>query len=145
MHAWSWSFNATDGPAESQTVFIDADDGNGGMDQTSFELIVNNVPPSVNAVSVPPAPVAITEQPIDTVMGAFRDPAGDGKARYPCSNLGANPFRGQAYRRAAETLVGLQRLDGLSITARQVVTLYRRNDHVQHCPFSRCTSALGSL
>ena len=45
---WTWSFQTTDGPAGSQTVIITADDGNGGVAQTTFELTVNNVPPVVS-------------------------------------------------------------------------------------------------
>jgi len=43
---WSWSFATTDGPDESQTVTITADDGHGGI-QTTFSLVVNNVAPTV--------------------------------------------------------------------------------------------------
>ena len=46
--AWSWSFDTTDGPDESQIVTITADDGNGGVATTTFELTVNNVAPSLD-------------------------------------------------------------------------------------------------
>jgi hypothetical protein len=49
---WSWSFGTTDGPAESQTVTITADDGHGGVTSTSFALTVMNVAPTVNSVTV---------------------------------------------------------------------------------------------
>jgi CSLREA domain-containing protein len=48
--AWSWSYAATDGPANNQTVTITADDGNGGAAQTSFVLAVNNVAPTISAL-----------------------------------------------------------------------------------------------
>ncbi len=41
---WSWSLDATDGPADSQ-VTITADDGNGSVAQVAFNLTVNNVAP----------------------------------------------------------------------------------------------------
>lgn len=47
---WSWSLVTNDGPA-SQTVTITADDGNGGTSSTTFDLTVNNVPPTVNSAS----------------------------------------------------------------------------------------------
>jgi len=44
---WSWSFDTTDGPDESQEVTITADDGNGGVSTATFNLTVNNVAPTV--------------------------------------------------------------------------------------------------
>lgn len=38
---WSWSFDTSGLPPGSQTVTITADDANGGITQTSFQLIVN--------------------------------------------------------------------------------------------------------
>ena len=43
---WSWSFATTDGPANSQTVTITANDGNGGVTTTTFPHTVNNVAPT---------------------------------------------------------------------------------------------------
>jgi thermitase len=43
---WSWSFTTSDGPIQTQTVFISGDDGNGGSTQISFNLLVNNVAPT---------------------------------------------------------------------------------------------------
>jgi hypothetical protein len=43
---WSWSFATTDGPVQSQTVTITADDGHGGVTTTTFALTVNNVAPT---------------------------------------------------------------------------------------------------
>ena len=50
---WSWSYATTDGPSESQTVTITANDGNGGIDTTTFALTVNNMAPTatLNALS----------------------------------------------------------------------------------------------
>lgn len=50
--SWSspgWSFNATDGPVESQPVTITATDSNGESAQTTFTLVVNNVAPNFEA------------------------------------------------------------------------------------------------
>jgi hypothetical protein len=68
---WSWTFETSDGPW-SQTVTISADDGQGGIGQTTFELTVNNVPPSVGPINAPTEPVVI-----GTVVNAsapFSDP-----------------------------------------------------------------------
>lgn len=46
---WNWSYATSDGPTQSQMVTVSADDGNGGTSQATFNLTVNNVPPSVNA------------------------------------------------------------------------------------------------
>ncbi len=43
---WSWSLDTTDGPIQSQTVTITANDGNGGIATTSFPLTVVNVAPT---------------------------------------------------------------------------------------------------
>lgn len=82
--AWSWSLDTADGPAESQTVTIDASDGNGGVAQTSFELTVTNVAPMVTAVSVPGAPVDIGDQPT-SASATFSDPAGTADEAYACN------------------------------------------------------------
>jgi len=55
---WSWSFNTTDDLA-GQTVTITADDGNDGVSETSFDLTVNNVAPTVGAISAPVDPQAV--------------------------------------------------------------------------------------
>lgn len=43
---WSWSATPADGPATT-AVTVTADDGRGGIGTTTFDLIVNNVAPSV--------------------------------------------------------------------------------------------------
>src|SRR5207249_3571102 len=43
---WSWAFGTTDGPAQSQTVTITADDGQGGVSTATFGLTVNNIAPT---------------------------------------------------------------------------------------------------
>jgi hypothetical protein len=43
--AWSWSFQTTDGPAETQTVTITATDEHGATGTATFNLTVNNMPP----------------------------------------------------------------------------------------------------
>jgi hypothetical protein len=80
---WSWSFETQDGPADSQTVTIFADDGNGGTDQTSFDLTVNNVAPSIEAIIAPADPVNINDQPLSFVV-VFTDPAVLDDAPYTC-------------------------------------------------------------
>lgn len=43
---WSWSYTPTDGPGDSQTVTITADDGVSAPVTTTFSLTVNNVTPA---------------------------------------------------------------------------------------------------
>ncbi|MBI1881727.1 MAG: cadherin-like domain-containing protein [Chloroflexi bacterium] len=70
---WSWNFTTSDGPAESQTVTIFADDSKGGISQTTFELEVNNVVPTVNAGP----DVSINRGVTFTGSGSFTDPGAD--------------------------------------------------------------------
>ena len=42
---WSWTFDTTDGPDDSQTVTITATDSNGAVTTTTFSLVVNNLAP----------------------------------------------------------------------------------------------------
>lgn len=81
---WSWSFTTSDGPAESRTVTIYADDGNGGTGQASFDLTINNVPPTVESISVPLDPVNIDDQPV-SASATFSDPAGTNDVTYTCT------------------------------------------------------------
>ena len=69
---WNWSFGTTDGPAESQTVTITADDGLGGISDVTFELTVNNVAPS--DVTLTAVSDNINENDFATVNGTFTDP-----------------------------------------------------------------------
>jgi len=81
---WSWSFATNDGPAESQTVTVTADDGNGGTTETSFNLVVNNVVPTVDPPVVPADPVNIDDQPL-SASANFSDPAGTADEPYTCT------------------------------------------------------------
>lgn len=49
---WSWSFHTTDGPEDSQTVTITADDGINAPVTTTFALVVTNIAPTANAQSI---------------------------------------------------------------------------------------------
>ena len=67
---WSWNFPTVDGPADSQTVTINASDGRGGTAQLTFSLVVYNVAPTVNAG----ADAAIFSGETFTVNATFTDP-----------------------------------------------------------------------
>jgi len=71
--AWSWSYMATDGPDDSQTVTITAEDGKGGIAQTTFELSVNNVAPTINSINIPDP---ILEGSVVEISVDASDPAG---------------------------------------------------------------------
>jgi PKD repeat protein len=49
---WTWSFQTSDGPS-TYTVTITANDGNGGITNTTFSLAVNNVAPVVEITGAP--------------------------------------------------------------------------------------------
>ncbi|MDX1409086.1 MAG: Ig-like domain-containing protein, partial [Saprospiraceae bacterium] len=70
---WSWSFATIDGPSDSQTVTVTADDGQGGISQAQFSLTVNNVSPAIEFIALPADPVSINDQPI-SVGVSFSDP-----------------------------------------------------------------------
>ena len=69
---WSWSYATTDGPDESQTVTISADDGEGGTAQAAFDLTVDNVAPS----AIFDAPAEVDEgDAIDLSLTTPSDPS----------------------------------------------------------------------
>ncbi len=71
---WSWSFDSADGPDESQTVTITATDSDGSQTSIDFDLIVNNVAPSIAADS---ASIIINESETATNTGTFGDLGND--------------------------------------------------------------------
>jgi hypothetical protein len=69
---WAWSFATTDGPAQTQTVTITADDGVGGVSTVTFALVVTNVAPT--AVLSNSGPVTYGEAVTVSFGGQF-DPS----------------------------------------------------------------------
>ena len=67
---WSWSFLTNNGPAQSQTVIIQAFDGQGGFGGVTFALVVNNLPPIVNAGG----PYTVNEGSPVNFVGTASDP-----------------------------------------------------------------------
>ena len=82
---WSWSFNSQDGPDESQMVTIIANDGELDSIPATFLLIVNNVAPTVDSITVPLDPIDINDQPVTDVSATFSDPANTNDEPYTCS------------------------------------------------------------
>ncbi|NLS96729.1 MAG: cadherin-like domain-containing protein [Planctomycetaceae bacterium] len=74
---WSWSFDTTDGPLQSQLVTIKATDSDGGSSSTSFDLVVENVAPSA---AVNEGSVAVDEGEVATNTGTYQDPGDDALA-----------------------------------------------------------------
>jgi hypothetical protein len=70
---WSWSFATSDGPTESQTVTITADDGQGGTAQTTFDLTVYNVAPQVT-IGVPTGSALFSSGALVDLSASFSDP-----------------------------------------------------------------------
>ncbi len=71
---WEWSYPAADGPDDSQTVTITAEDEDGATNETTFDLTVENLPPSVTADD---NTVTVNETETATNTGTFGDPGGD--------------------------------------------------------------------
>ncbi|MFN2250783.1 MAG: Ig-like domain-containing protein, partial [Anaerolineae bacterium] len=82
---WSWSLQTTDGPADSQTVTVTADDGLGGVATTTFDLAVDNVAPTVLDLNVPTDPIALGDQSSHSVTVSFSDPADTADEPFVCS------------------------------------------------------------
>jgi hypothetical protein len=69
---WSWSYTPDDGPSDSQLVTITASDGS-LQSQVSFQLTVDNVPPSI--VSLIPSPSSTLVGQNVTFTGTADDPS----------------------------------------------------------------------
>ena len=69
--AWEWLFSTHDGPTESQTVTVSADDGHGVIAHATFVLTVNNVTPDADAG---PNQTVLRNDMV-SVSGSFSDPA----------------------------------------------------------------------
>ncbi len=103
---WSWNFDTTDGPDDSQTVTVTASDDDGGETQTSFELCVNNVAPTIASVSSTNADVEnASGDGTVSVSGSFSDPGldthtvtvnwGDGTSEDVSVDQSADSFMGE--------------------------------------------------
>ena len=70
---WSWNFDTLDGPDDSQTVTITATDSDGAATETTFDLTVQNVAPTV----ILTGPTDGTSGSHFVVTASTQDPAGD--------------------------------------------------------------------
>jgi large repetitive protein len=73
---WSWSYATTDGPDESQTVTITAEDEAGETAETTFALTVDNVAPTV-AFTDGPTEVDESGTAMHTFSYSISDPGDD--------------------------------------------------------------------
>ena len=71
---WSWSYESTGVPDESQTVMITATDSDGATSDVSFDFVVTNVPP---VVAVDVATLSTPEGSQVSNTGTFADVGGD--------------------------------------------------------------------
>ena len=71
---WSWSLVTTNGPDESQMVTITAMDSDGTFSTTSFQLLVDNVAPTITANN---ASVMVNEGQTAANSGTFSDLGAD--------------------------------------------------------------------
>jgi len=72
---WVWSFDANDGPTQSQIVTITATDSDNESTSTTFNLIVKNLDPVITSLtsSAPNPNAAAFNTPV-TIQGVFSDP-----------------------------------------------------------------------
>src|SRR5262249_48579874 len=74
---WDWSYTTTDGPDESQVLYVTAADAGGHKDKVAFQLTVNTVPPTVTLITPPTPPIgalyALGSANIE-VKGSITDP-----------------------------------------------------------------------
>jgi hypothetical protein len=68
---WTWTANATD-ERPSQTITINADDGNGGIAQATFTTESNDSKPTVSGLQVSNAPIVTTQQSLK-FTGTYTD------------------------------------------------------------------------
>jgi PKD repeat protein len=108
---WSWSYDTSDGPANSQIITVSASDGNGGISEATFDLVVNNVAPTAT-FNAPPAvnegddiQLSLTgsydPSSVDTAAGfqfAFDCGDGLGYGAWTSSNTGTCPTSGDGTR-----------------------------------------------
>jgi uncharacterized delta-60 repeat protein len=71
---WVWSFNSTDGPVQSQTVTITAEDEDGGLTNVMFDLTVDNLSPTL---TVDQAAIVANEGQMVTNSGTYGDVPAD--------------------------------------------------------------------
>jgi len=92
---WSWSFTTIDGPTESQTITITANDGNGGIVTTTFALTVNNVSPAaINDVGVTDEETAVTIGVLINDIDVPADPLAVISVSSPSANGGSVTMNG---------------------------------------------------
>jgi FtsP/CotA-like multicopper oxidase with cupredoxin domain len=80
--SWTWNYTTTDGPTESQFVYVTATDAGGRKDQAIFALKVDNLAPVVSIASPPNGGIVQLNQPF-TLTAPFTD-AGTGDT-HTCS------------------------------------------------------------
>ena len=102
---WSWSFATTDGPYDSQTITITANDGQ-ATSSTTFDLIVNNVSPVViaewaNTTVACRVPATLnfgfTDAGVNDKPWAVNIDWNDGSTSYNTDTQGAQPSQAHTY------------------------------------------------
>ncbi len=71
--SWNWTYPALNGPDQSQTVTVTADDGAGGIATIDFDVVVANVAPTVVAVVGPTDPLELADN-VASLTVDFTDP-----------------------------------------------------------------------
>ena len=74
---WNWSFHASDGPAESQSVTITVVDYSGHEASATFDLFVDNVAPTIDSITSTHAEGCGTSNRLVSISGYVSDPGED--------------------------------------------------------------------
>jgi Ca2+-binding RTX toxin-like protein/6-phosphogluconolactonase (cycloisomerase 2 family) len=102
---WNWSFNTADGPDDSQTVTVTATDSDGASTNTTFDLTVNNVAPSVASLASSNDDAGNSSDDGNvTISGAFTDPGVDTHA--VAVDWGDGAFENVSVDQIADTFSG---------------------------------------
>ena len=96
--AWSWSYATSDGPAQSQTVTITGSDELGQDGDVSFDLVVENVAPTVTIVGA--QSMSLDEGGDLLVTGHFTDPGtlDTHTATVTCHTVGGGTGQGRQHQ-----------------------------------------------
>ncbi|MBI1374069.1 MAG: LEPR-XLL domain-containing protein, partial [Phycisphaera sp.] len=86
---WSWSYTPGDGPSDSQTVTITATDDSGGVGTATFDLVVNNVNPTITGST---ATLSVLEGATVMNAGAFADQGFDDDVTVVVLDASDNPI-----------------------------------------------------
>ena len=91
---WEWTYNPIDGLDESQTVTITADDGDGGQDTVTFQLVVTNTEPTIDLFGLS---LTDSREPFNLILGPITDPGDDTVTQWRVNWGDGSTFEGNSF------------------------------------------------